>query len=262
MKVAVVGGGLAGLAAALDLVDAGACGRPSTRRGRRSAAPSRRCPSARAIRSRRPTTGSTSRSAASPSTCASSSGSAKAARTCARGSRCPCSTSTGWSRRSSRAFAGCSGTGTCRCGTGSDSRSPRCAAHCAVASERDVRTAARRLGDTDAIDRPVLGRVRAAGAQPPLRRGRRGGGPLHGPHRAARPAREQRPDPPDEAARRRCTATRPGAALGDRVRRCYEARVESLDELDADAVVVAVPPRESARLLGEDGAGSSRTRRS
>jgi hydroxysqualene dehydroxylase len=29
------------------------------------------------------------------------------------------------------------------------------------------------------------------------------------------------------------------------------ARVESLDELDADAVVVAVPPSESARLLGE-----------
>ncbi len=30
-----------------------------------------------------------------------------------------------------------------------------------------------------------------------------------------------------------------------------EARVPSLDELEADAVVVAVPPRESARLLGE-----------
>jgi squalene-associated FAD-dependent desaturase len=30
-----------------------------------------------------------------------------------------------------------------------------------------------------------------------------------------------------------------------------ETRVSSLDELDADAVVVAVPPRESARLLGE-----------
>jgi len=30
-----------------------------------------------------------------------------------------------------------------------------------------------------------------------------------------------------------------------------DARVESLDELDADAVVLAVPPRESARLLGE-----------
>jgi hydroxysqualene dehydroxylase len=30
-----------------------------------------------------------------------------------------------------------------------------------------------------------------------------------------------------------------------------EARVSSLDELDADAIVVAVPPRESARLLGD-----------
>jgi squalene-associated FAD-dependent desaturase len=38
-------------------------------------------------------------------------------------------------------------------------------------------------------------------------------------------------------------------ALGDRVR--LEARIDSLDELDADAIVVAVPPRESARLLGE-----------
>jgi squalene-associated FAD-dependent desaturase len=40
-----------------------------------------------------------------------------------------------------------------------------------------------------------------------------------------------------------------GRALGDRVR--LEQRVETLDDLDADAVVVAVPPRESARLLGE-----------
>jgi squalene-associated FAD-dependent desaturase len=40
-----------------------------------------------------------------------------------------------------------------------------------------------------------------------------------------------------------------GRVLGDRVR--LEQRVESLDELDADAIVVAVPPRESARLLGE-----------
>jgi squalene-associated FAD-dependent desaturase len=37
--------------------------------------------------------------------------------------------------------------------------------------------------------------------------------------------------------------------LGDRV--VLDRRVESLDELDVDAVVVAVPPRESARLLGE-----------
>jgi squalene-associated FAD-dependent desaturase len=40
-----------------------------------------------------------------------------------------------------------------------------------------------------------------------------------------------------------------GRVLGDRVR--LDERVESLDELDADAIVVATPPRESARLLGE-----------
>jgi len=40
-----------------------------------------------------------------------------------------------------------------------------------------------------------------------------------------------------------------GRALGDRIR--LEQRVETLDQLDADAVVLAVPPRESARLLGE-----------
>jgi hydroxysqualene dehydroxylase len=40
-----------------------------------------------------------------------------------------------------------------------------------------------------------------------------------------------------------------GRVLGDRVR--LEARVESLDDVDADAIVVAVPPEESARLLGE-----------
>src|SRR5579862_8653223 len=40
-----------------------------------------------------------------------------------------------------------------------------------------------------------------------------------------------------------------GRVLEDRVR--LEQRIESLDELDADAIVVATPPRESARLLGE-----------
>ena len=40
-----------------------------------------------------------------------------------------------------------------------------------------------------------------------------------------------------------------GRVLGARVR--LEDRVESLDDLDADAIVLAVPPRESARLLGE-----------
>ena len=51
-----------------------------------------------------------------------------------------------------------------------------------------------------------------------------------------------------------------GAMHGDAAQRALETagatvrtshRVESLDELDADAIVVAVPPSESARLLGE-----------
>jgi squalene-associated FAD-dependent desaturase len=40
-----------------------------------------------------------------------------------------------------------------------------------------------------------------------------------------------------------------GRVLGDRVR--LEAKVEALDDLDADAIVVATQPAESARLLGE-----------
>ena len=44
-----------------------------------------------------------------------------------------------------------------------------------------------------------------------------------------------------------------GRVLGDRAR--LDARVESLDDLDADAVVVAVPPVESARLLGDTDPG-------
>jgi squalene-associated FAD-dependent desaturase len=41
-----------------------------------------------------------------------------------------------------------------------------------------------------------------------------------------------------------------GRVLGDRVR--LDSRVESLDDLDADAVIVAVPPPEAARLLGQE----------
>jgi squalene-associated FAD-dependent desaturase len=41
-----------------------------------------------------------------------------------------------------------------------------------------------------------------------------------------------------------------GQVLGARVR--LEDRVDSLDDLGADAIVLAVPPRESARLLGDD----------
>jgi hydroxysqualene dehydroxylase len=41
-----------------------------------------------------------------------------------------------------------------------------------------------------------------------------------------------------------------GRVLGDRV--ILDRKIESLDELEADAIVVAAPPRESARLLGDD----------
>src|SRR5262249_3823288 len=41
-----------------------------------------------------------------------------------------------------------------------------------------------------------------------------------------------------------------GRVLGDRVH--LDAKVDSLDDLDADAVVVATPPAESARLLEEE----------
>jgi hypothetical protein len=44
-----------------------------------------------------------------------------------------------------------------------------------------------------------------------------------------------------------------GRVLGDRVH--LDERIESLDDLDADAIVVATPPRESARLLGEPDPG-------
>ena len=44
-----------------------------------------------------------------------------------------------------------------------------------------------------------------------------------------------------------------GRVLGDRVR--LDEKVESLDDLDADAIVVAVPPAESARLFGETDPG-------
>jgi squalene-associated FAD-dependent desaturase len=40
-----------------------------------------------------------------------------------------------------------------------------------------------------------------------------------------------------------------GRVLGDRVH--LDERIETLDDLDANAIVVAVPPRESARLLGD-----------
>ena len=60
-----------------------------------------------------------------------------------------------------------------------------------------------------------------------------------------------------------CTATPPGRALRGRRRRYVRTgeRVGSLDDLDADAIVVATPPAEAARLLHEPDSSSS-TRRS
>ena len=251
MKVAVVGGGLAGLAAALDLVDAG-----HEVDGLRGAADARRRgPDAARARGR---SGAAARQRAAHRARllhrvprASSSGSARAARTCGRGSRCRCSTRTGGSRRSSRA---------CRSllryrhlPLRDRLRIPLATLRCRTAQPRAAarRSAQllRRLGASDASDRPLLGRLHPAGAQPPLRRGRRGSRPLHRADRAARPAREQRPRPADEAAR--LDARRRGRAACSATASGSSTRVESLDELDADAIVVAVPPRESARLLGE-----------
>ena len=129
VKVAVVGGGLAGLAAALDLVDAGADvtvlrgAADARRRGAdaagargRSGAAARQRPAHRArLLHRVPR--------------ASSSGSARAARTCARGSRCRCSTRTdGVATIAPSLPVAAARTRTCRFATGCASRSPRCAA--------------------------------------------------------------------------------------------------------------------------------------
>ena len=226
VKVAVVGGGLAGLAAALDLVDAGHAVTRATRRGRRSAAQCRRCRSARAIPSRRPTTASTSRSAASPSTSASSSASAKAARSCGPGSALPVLDEDGRGRRrSSRACRRCSATATCRCGTASGSRSSRLRLRAAQTRPGETfGELLRRLGDVRRGDRPVLGRLRAPGAQPPrATRSTRGAGlftvrtALLGPRANSDLVLPTRP-------LGRCTATRPALRSAPPARRCNARR--------------------------------------
>ena len=108
----------------------------------------------------------------------------------------------------------------------------------------------RRLGTLRCGDRSFLGRLHPAGAQPPRRRGGRGA-PASSPCARRCSARGRNSDlvlpmrPLGCDARRRRRARR--SATASRL----DERVESLDDLDADAIVVAVPPRESARLLGE-----------
>src|SRR6185312_10406721 len=84
-------------------------------------------------------------------------------------------------------------------------------------ARRDLCRCAAGAGPVAAGDRPLLGRLRQAGAQPAQRRGERRGRRLHGAHGAARRAKRLRPAPPDPAAgrdaRRRC---RPRARGGRR----------------------------------------------
>ena len=251
VKVAVVGGGLAGLAAALDLVDAGAVAvlrgaADARRRGADTAGARRR---SRAAARQRAAHRARLLHRVPPLPRARRRGrfvSAHAARAAGdrRGRRAL--------RRSRRACRRCSATGICRSGNGSASRSPRCAALRAVAAEGDVRRAAQATRGDGRLHRAVLGRLHPAGAQPPQRRGRRRRRALHRPHGAARPAREQRPGPADEAARldarrrgRGARSRRPGPVL-DGARWCRST--SSMPTPSSSPC----RPRESARLLGEE----------
>ena len=250
MRAAVVGGGLAGLRGRARAGGRGARGHAATRRGRRSAARCRRCPSARATRRRRPTTASTSRSAASRRTGASSSGSARRARSAA--SRSAAGDRRARSQRghrtvgarAARAYAPpaarATGSGSLRALALRGLDPPRTTTRRLPTSLRRARPVARAIDRFwDVFIRPALNL--------PLGGGERGG---------------RRSSP----SRRRCSATGatrdlllPAKPLGEMHgeaagRALREAGADgassapastSLDELDADAIVVAVPPRES-----------------
>ena len=101
-------------------------------------------------------------------------------------------------------------------------------------------------------DRPLLGRVHPAGAEPAARRGRCRLRDLHRADGAARPARAQRPAAPGGAARRdargRC---RPGAGSGwpSAARARGSSRWTSSTPTRSSS---PLPPAEAARLLGEE----------
>ena len=158
------------------------------------------------------------------------------------------------SPRSARARRRCSATATCR---SRDRLAPAARARATArarrrATDETFGALLRRLGASDAaIDRFWDVFIRPA-LNLRTRRGERRGGPLHRPHRAARPARERRSDPAARGRSARCTATRPAACSRRPERRCGRTRallhrdnVATLSdgaELDADAIVVAVPP--------------------
>ena len=126
------------------------------------------------------------------------------------------------------------------------------------AARRDLRRRAAGARPVGAGDRPLLGRVHPAGAEPAQRRGERGGRRLHGPDRAARRAGATPTCvlPTRPLGEMHGEAARPRARGGRRHGRTTGARVESLDELDADAVVVAVPPARERTAARRAGAGA------
>ena len=122
---------------------------------------------------------------------------------------------------------------------------------------RDRRTTTRRSGRCCAVsahrraDRPLLGRLRPAGAQPAARDEASAAMGVFTVARRCSGERGSRPDPSGAAARRDARRRGRSGAGGRRRDGADGRRVDSLDDLDADAVVVAVPPAEAARLLGE-----------
>ena len=249
-KVAVVGGGLAGLAAALELRRRRARGRAArgaadarrrradaARAGGRPAAAARQRPAHRArLLHRVPAVPRADRQGRrDPARAAAAAGDRRAR---------------DGSRRSGRG-CGCSATRTCRSPRVSGSRRAalrqRGQTPSAVTRTRRLRTL---LGATAARDRPLLGRVHPAGAEPPDPRGRRRLRDLHRPDRAAR----RRPRVATSCSRSsrsaRCTATRPAArsATGSASTRGSRASTSSTPTPS----IVAVPPPEAARLLGQE----------
>ena len=253
MKVAVVGGGLAGLAAALELVDAGhdvdrLRGAADARRRRadaarargRSGAAARQRPAHRARLLHRvpalPRAGRRRRLV--PADAARAAGARRGRHARRRSSR------------ASPALLRYRPPVAARPRCGSRSSTLRCA-HAQSRPGRDVRSSCSGgSGATRRGDRPLLGRLHPAGAQPPLRRGRRRA-PGSSPSAPRCSARARTATSSSRRGRSAgCTATRPGACSATRVRLDAARRVAR--RARCRRVVVAVPPRESARLLGEE----------
>ena len=251
MRVAVVGGGLAGLSAALELVDGGhevtlhearpTLGGAVQTLPRREGDPEPPPDNGQHIalgcfteylrfleRDRRARLGA-----------------ARAAR------RCRCSTSAAAAPRSRRRRSRCCATGTSRsatgCGSCARSRAGATRGATTFADALRARGQSQRAIDRfwDVFIRPALNlRSEEASADA-------------GDFTVRTALLGEQAATPTCCCRRgrsaRCTATPPGGRSRPRARRCSGTSRASRasTELDADAIVVAVPPRESARLLGE-----------